>query len=374
MHKRSAYALLAGLMVLAVEPALAADVEACIGVENDVARLACYDRSAGRGVPATIVPAPASPPAPATTSTNATPATPAAAASAAAPLLQATASSGGTTEGVREQTFAERWELDSGTKGGSFKIKPYQPVYLLPVSYRQKVNVDPCSPNPVNCATGFGVGYEHTEAKFQISLKTKAWQNMLGSPMDLWFAYTQQSYWQVYDSRDSRPFRESNFQPETWVTLPLKLGPEWLQWRMVNVGFVHQSNGQTDPLSRSWNRAYATFGFTSGELTLLFKPWWRFAEPAATDNNPDISDYAGRIEFQLVYPFGAHLVSASVRNNLRSDSATPNRTNVMFDWAFPLSGELHGYVQAFYGHGESLQNYNFRNTGLGLGVSLVQWR
>ena len=68
MHKRSAFssasasasALLAGLMALVVGPALAADVEACISVENDVARLACYDRSAGRGVPAAIAPVPAS--------------------------------------------------------------------------------------------------------------------------------------------------------------------------------------------------------------------------------------------------------------------------------------------------------------------------
>ena len=44
------------------------------------------------------------------------------------------------------------------------------------------------------------------------------------------------------------------------------------------------------------------------------------------------------------------------------------------DWAFPLYGQLHGYVQAFYGWNDSLQNYNFRNTGVGIGVSLTQWR
>ena len=58
----------------------------------------------------------------------------------------------------------------------------------------------------------------------------------------------------------------------------------------------------------------------------------------------------------------------------RAASATPSRTSVQADWAFPLYGQLHGYVQAFYGWNDSLQNYNFRNTGVGIGVSLTQWR
>ena len=256
MSKLLSHALCASLLSLAAGSAVADGVEACVGIESDAARLACSDGSAGRVAPAVAGPAPAPNVAPASV--------------AHAPTAPATKLTEGwfSDDSFRLAPFAARWDLGAGTdQGDVFEIKPYQAVYLLPVSWRQKVNVDPCSPNPANCATGAGQNYKNVEAKFQISLKTKAWQDMFGSPVDLWLAYTQQSYWQVYDSADSRPFRENNFQPEAWVTMPLTLGPDWLQWRMVNLGAVHQSNGESDPLSRSWNRVYANFGFSSGDMS-----------------------------------------------------------------------------------------------------------
>jgi phospholipase A1 len=350
--------LLTLLASAATGPTFASDVAACHALADGAARLACYDQATGRTAPAPAAPSAQSP---------------------ATPLPAArpdAAPTGGSIGGeYRPQTLSQRWELDAGDKDGILKIKPYQPVYLLPLNWRQDVNTSPCSPNPVNCATGTGETYKNVEAKFQLSFKTKAWQDALGSPVDLWLGYTQQSFWQVYDAQDSRPFRETDFQPEAWLTVPLSLGPEWLRWRMLNMGLVHQSNGQSDPLSRSWNRVYATFGLSSGDASILVKPWWRLPESAADDNNPDISDYMGRVELKVVKPFGANVVSASLRNNLKfGSSSVPNRTSVQFEWAFPLYGALHGYVQAFNGWGESLQNYNFHNTSLGIGVSLVEWR
>jgi phospholipase A1 len=336
-----------GLAALALSP-LNAAAQSCNDIAADAARLACYDRAAGRLAPEAAAVARPSLPAP------------------AAPESGPTKWSG--------QTFSERFQLDPDTKDGLFKGKRHQPVYVLPVTWRKNVNRSPSSPNPLNTAFGAGEADKEVEAKFQLSLKTKMMQNILGSEIDWWAAYTQQSFWQIYNTEESRPFRETNYQPETFLTLPLRLGPEWLQLRMLNLGLVHQSNGQSDPLSRSWNRVYLTLGATSGGLSLFVKPWWRVSEKSATDNNPDITDYAGRIELQAVYSFGQHIVSATLQNNLKFNSSTPNRSNAQLEWAFPLVGELHGYLRGFGGHADSLQNYNFRNYGLGLGVSLVQWR
>jgi phospholipase A1 len=353
-------ALLAALVAL---PVIAAAPPACHGIADDAGRLACYDNATGRVAPSAAPPIEPE-------------ARPAAVPDVAPASPQPPPAPHGWfgADAYAQQSFAERWELDSETKDGVLKVKPYQAVYVLPVSWRQNINVNPCSPNPANCATGTSSSYQHTEVKFQVSLKTKLWQDILGSPLDLWAAYTQQSFWQLYDAGDSRPFRETDYQPEAWLTLPLNVGPQSLQWRMLNLGMVHQSNGQSDPLSRSWNRVYANFGFTSGELSMFVKPWWRIPESPSSDNNPDIADYAGRIELQAVYPYRANVFTATLRNNLKSGSNPPNRTSLQASWAFPLFGDLHGYVQAYSGWADSLQNYNFRNAGMGVGVSLVELR
>lgn len=344
--------LSASLLVLAALPTLAAASEACSGIAADAERLACYDRAAGRAVPA------------AAAATAATP-----------PVVIAPPGDVSAPTKWSGQSFSERFQLDPETKDGVFKVKPHQPVYVLPVSWRQNVNRNPSSPNPLNTAFGAGETDKHVEAKFQLSLKTKMMQDILGSQIDLWAAYTQQSFWQIYNAEDSRPFRETNYQPEAFFTVPVTMGPEWLQLRMLNLGLVHQSNGQSDPLSRSWNRIYATLGLTSGKMSLFVKPWWRVSEKGAADNNPDITDFAGRIELQAVYTVGQHVFSATLQNNLKFNHAnTPNRSNGQIEWAFPLVGGLHGYVRGFGGWADSLQNYNFRNAGIGLGVSLVQWR
>src|SRR5688572_14682645 len=95
--------------------------------------------------------------------------------------------------------------------------------------------------------------YDRNELKFQLSLKAKV--SSLPGDNDLWVAYTQDSYWQVLNAEISRPFRETNHEPEIYVTLRSRDNPYGL--RATSIGVVHQSNGQGGPTSRSWNRIYA---------------------------------------------------------------------------------------------------------------------
>lgn len=90
---------------------------------------------------------------------------------------------------------------------------PIKPVYLLPVFWTSNKNEFPSSPNPVNTVDE-KQNLTSSEAKFQLSLKTKAWENIFGNNGDLWLGYTQSSRWQVYNSEESRPFRETNYEPE----------------------------------------------------------------------------------------------------------------------------------------------------------------
>ncbi|MEO8671744.1 MAG: phospholipase A [Tahibacter sp.] len=325
------------------------DPHACSNISADVERLACYDRAMGRATTAKS---------PGSSDSNV--------------FLNDTASNTEEKAATRVpiSLLDSRWELDPDSKLGPFHIRAYKPVYLLPLFMSSDINGAPTSPS-----TGHSVEIpdrlQHAEMKFQLSLKSKVWQGVFGDHGDLWVGYTQTSHWQINNSRLSRPFRETNYEPEAMLTFATNYQVFGWDARMIGIGVNHQSNGRGLPLSRSWNRVVANIGFERGDWTIMLRPWWRIAEPHHKDDNPDISDFMGRGDAQIVRVWNGHEFSLLFRHTLRGGDDF--RGAVGFDWAFPIKDELRGHVQLFDGYGESLIDYNHRATYLGLGVSLLEW-
>jgi phospholipase A1 len=79
----------------------------------------------------------------------------------------------------------------------------------------------------------------------------------------------------------------------------------------------------------------------------------------------------GRGDVMLMYtPDNGNSFALLARNNF---SAEKNRGAWQLDWRFPMYRNLKGYVQLFTGYGETLIDYNYRQTVLGLGISLSDW-
>jgi phospholipase A1 len=339
-----------GLSVAFSAPvAMAADspLLECAAVVNPTERLACYDRLAGADKPAVDNhPAAAGPPPAALPTAN--PATP------AVPLV------------MSEPTPMSRlWELETGTRNDVFTLQPYQLMYAMPVKYSDAVNQTPFR-GQFHGENGASAQLQDVEAKFQISGKMKVADDLLWDNAAFWLAYTQESHWQIYNHAISAPFRETDYEPEAFLVFPTQYQLFGFNARFVSLGVVHQSNGESDPLSRSWNRVYAEFGLERGNFSLMIKPWWRIPESASSDDNPDISNYIGRGELQGIYRFDKSLISVTLRDNLRAD----NHGSARIDYVFPIYKKLNGYVQFFSGYGESLIDYNFRQDTIGVGISV----
>lgn len=153
-------------------------------------------------------------------------------------------------------TMSRFWELDRADKRGTFRVKTYYPNFFLPLHYTSHINRAPSTPTQPPPA--WNLRHRQVEAKLQLSLRAKVVQSLLLPNADLWFAFTQRSMWQLWNKPDSAPFRSTDYQPEAIyvVPIPARLGqlPFGWRWRMAEAGVAHQSNGQSDPLSRSWNR------------------------------------------------------------------------------------------------------------------------
>ena len=262
----------------------------------------------------------------------------------------------------------DRLEEDKKNVLQPFTLMAHKPNYILAGAYNSK-GYD---------ATLFqeqyrdpSIEFGDTEAQFQISIKTPLWVGLFDK-VDIYGAYTNRSFWQVYNSGLSSPFRETDHEPEIWA----QFTPAWEIFGFKNlansIGFVHQSNGQGGVLSRSWNRVYANFVFARGNFAIGFKPWIRLSEDASNDDNPDITDYLGHYELRAGYKWNEQVFSVMSRNNLESGF---DRGAFEFGWSFPLwkYPYLKGYIQYFRGYGESLIDYNHRVHRIGIGVSLTDW-
>lgn len=333
----------------------------CVELANDAERLACYDRLHNRDK--SVV------------GTNAVIHVPAMKAEALVPPVAPVAVN---TESDSQRSFlservdglTERWDLDPSNKNPRFLPRLYKPVYILPVAYSSRINKAPYSPTPGHQSDAMGLS--PAEAKFQLSFKSKIFDGLLGDRATIWGGYTQSSRWQVYNDDLSRPFRETNYEPELMAVFSTPFEVMGWHGRMASVSLNHQSNGRSLPLSRSWNRVIGEVAAERGDWSLSLRPWWRIKEAAGADDNPGIENYIGRGELLLTRKTGEHIFTFQGRHSLRSGKES--RGSVQLEWAFPLVAGLHGYAQVFSGYGESLIDYNFRQNRFGLGISLVEWR
>lgn len=249
-----------------------------------------------------------------------------------------------------------------------FTLMAHKPNYFLAAAYNSKGYDAQLFQEQYRDPS---IEFDNTEAQFQISIKTPLWVGLFDK-VDIYGAYTNRSFWQVYNSELSSPFRETDHEPEIWA----QFTPKWEIFGFKNlansIGFVHQSNGQGGVLSRSWNRVYANFVFAKGNFAIGFKPWIRLSEDASSDDNPDITDYLGHYELRAGYKWNEQVFSVMSRNNLESGF---DRGAFEFGWSFPLwkYPYLKGYIQYFRGYGESLIDYNHRVNRIGIGVSLTDW-
>lgn len=265
----------------------------------------------------------------------------------------------------------EDWDLAPDSGRNAFAVRTYKPIYILLGTHTNSINVQPRSDNAANSIQTPISGLSANESQFQLSFKTKVWGNIFGDNGNLWVGYTQSSRWQIYSGQISRPFRETNYEPEAMLMFrtPYALG-NW-NLRMSGVGINHQSNGRANPMSRSWNRLIGQFGIENGDLSIQVRPWIRIKEDAVEDNNPGIENYIGRGEVIVAQRFGEHIISLRGRHSLRTGE--DSRGSLKFDWAIPISGNLKAHLSVFSGYGESLIDYNHRQTMFGAGVSLVEW-
>lgn len=321
----------------------ASDWQQCSFIVNDdAARLACYDRL--EPTPPTAAPEPV----------------------------------GADCRDDRRSLLSRLWELEDSTDCGRFNIRVFRPISISTVS-GDSINNAPSSPTPGHTAAP--LPYLKGETRLQLSVRSKFAQGMLRDNDSLWFAYTQQSYWQLFTHDLSHPFRNTDHEPEVIYILPVMypLAGDWY-FSYLGMSINHQSNGQSLPLSRSWNRNVLMAGIEKDRrFALTARVWRRMKEDPVDDDNPYIDDYIGRGELSASWHANQdHTLALTLRHPLSSAEGGSWR----FEWLYALGNStdrgkqrsgLRLHTQIFHGYGDSLPDYNYHRTVFSIGLSLVDW-
>ncbi len=296
--------------------------------------------------------------------------------------------------------LTRHWDLDPANRRNPFILRPYRLNYFLAAAYNSSPN------DEVGLEYDSNAKAQFNEAKFQLSFKAKVWEDVLQKPLqgfyntvgvvqgvDVWMAYTQMSFWQLYNSAFSSPFRDTNYEPEAIINFRSRyvlpgLGGTRLQF--FNIGFNHQSNGRSRPLSRSWNRIIGGVGLEKDNFNVQLKTWYRLPEDDVDDDNPDLIRFMGYGELLATFFWEKQRFAVMLRNNFRQD----NLGAVQLDWSLPpitlgkllfgsfvseatlnkyLTDKFSLYVQYFNGYGEGMMDYNKSMNRISAGIMLAEW-
>lgn len=267
--------------------------------------------------------------------------------------------------------LVEKIRVESFAADNPYVLLPHRPNYILPVAWHshpgQHTDITFDENDQPTTDTE---EYQRIEAIFQLSIKYPVATGVIGSMSRLEVAYTNRSFWQMYHSKISRPFRETNHEPE----LILSWQPENKTIDYFSLALNHQSNGRSGDLSRSWNRVIAETGFVFSKGLLNTKLWWRIPESSKVgplgDDNPDMTDYMGYGELRYVFVHKGNTVSVMLRNNAKFSD---NKGAIEIGYNFPLHKKIKGYIQYFNGYGDSLIDYDRNQQRIAIGIKLSDW-
>lgn len=265
-----------------------------------------------------------------------------------------------------DTVLQEKLNSEKQANQNLFSLSQHRTNYLLPLSYVS-------NPNTITLDDVSDENIENLEAKYQVSIKTPFFiqdDDLSG----VYFAFTAVSYWQLYSDEISKPFRETNYEPEVFYQFAANYDVFGYQFNMIRIGLNHMSNGQNGLKSRSWNRIVATALFSDKNTAYYLKAWYRIPEDEKIDpldptgdDNPDITDYYGKVEIGFASKLGNFNVFSRIRNNL---SLSDNRSGLEVDLSYQLNDRYDFLIQYFNGYGDSLIDYNRHQQRISLGFKL----
>lgn len=244
-----------------------------------------------------------------------------------------------------------------------YSLFAHRRTYIAPISYVDRPSQDIYTGVTALQANTKEAYYQNLESEFQISFFVPVVRKLAYSDWDLNVAYTHHSWWQVYNSEWSKPFRETNYTPEVFFRYLQKSEIKIFGLKLLgyDVGYMHQSNGQIQLLSRSWDRIYARGTLSGGDFLVTLAAWARMPE-LGRDDNPEILKYMGLGEILFQKNFEEHSIEVEM--------AVAEFSNIEISYSYPWKDGFRWFASYRGGTSHSLIEFDRASSRIALGVTL----
>jgi phospholipase A1 len=242
-------------------------------------------------------------------------------------------------------------------------------IYFVKTSYGSEYE----SPMQIYKPNYFIFGDNQDQVKFQISAK---YNLIYPSDIGLWLGYTQKAFWHLYSS--SSPFWEFNHEPEIFYCYNSK--KNIFDYSIPYIDYItlspfwHKSNGRDGEFSRSINCYYGEVQASVGQKINIGTIIKVFGYYNKAEENPDIAKYMGYTEGTLFITlksqntqfFDKEYLYIKGGGNFKSQKGWYEaglKIRLLTTLFQPFF-----YLQFFQGYGETMVNYNKKDTALRAGL------
>ncbi len=219
-------------------------------------------------------------------------------------------------------------------------------------------------------------GHGGLNARFQLSFKYLLTDGLFARDGHLFFAYTQTSLWDLHSR--SVPFYDTSYRPSLLYEVDKESTtgrrPGSLPW--MQAGIEHESNGRAGDESRSMNIFFVRPRFFLGDpndTNLQFAPKvWAYL---GASGNSGMEKYRGYADLLAIFNMGrdfGFLANSQIAATLRKGSGG-HYGSYQVDAAYPLGSTFYLHLQYFNGYGETILDYNKRDTQYRMGMMFVSW-
>lgn len=235
------------------------------------------------------------------------------------------------------------------------------------------------SHRPTYFISGFDSHLGGNQVKFDVSFKYLFLDELTESNnLKMFIFYRQLTFWDLWNAEKSRPIREHNYNPGVFFQFEKSYEVGNVKMRKIRLGFMHESNGEDETNTKTWDRAFLSFASQGGETHFWSVETELWLPLNYEDDNPELVDNIGYGEMRI---YLNPLVRDSHENLLLSATlrTTSVRLNAYFS-GFRLLGFEGGFVgsikpslvvEYFHGSGQSLELSSRSDRQFRVGIGLV---